>query len=187
MDDKTRWNAKHQNVPMPQSPSGIVVKYAKPSVGKRALDIACGRGRNTHYLSQLGYEVDAVDISDYALSQIEHTDKIHSIESDLINYSITPNRYDLIININYLERKLFSSMLAGLASEGILIFETFITAHEAGYHNPCSPEFLLRSNELPTEFSALKILFYEERDDKNMYGEKVKIASFVGQKSLTNI
>lgn len=187
MDDKTRWNAKHQNVPMPQSPSEIVIKHVKPSDGKRALDIACGRGRNTHYLAELGYEVDAVDISDYALSQINPTNKIHSTESDLTNYTITPNHYDLIININYLERKLFSSILAGLAGDGILIFETFITAHEAGYHNPSNPEFLLRSNELPTEFSALKILFYEERDVKNMYGEKVKIASFVGQKSLTNI
>lgn len=182
MDDKTRWNAKHQNVPMPNNPSDIVIKHVKPSHGKRALDVACGTGRNTHYLAELGYEVDAVDISDYALSQIDRTNRIHTIESDLTNYSITPESYDLIININYLERKLFSSMIAGLNNNGILIFETFITAHEAGYHNPSNPDFLLRSNELPTEFCTLKILFYEERDDKNMYGEKVKIATFVGQK-----
>ena len=182
MDDKTRWNAKHQNVPMPNDPSDIVIKHVKPSHGKRALDIACGTGRNTHYLAKLGYEVDAVDISDYALSQIGRTNQINTIESDLTNYSISPNSYDLMININYLERKLFSSMIEGLANGGILIFETFITAHEAGYHNPSNPDFLLRSNELPIVFSALKILFYEERDDINMYGEKVKIASFVGMK-----
>ncbi|MDP3301132.1 MAG: methyltransferase domain-containing protein [Sulfuricurvum sp.] len=182
MDDKTRWNAKHQNVPMPNSPSNIVIKNVQPSHGKRALDIACGTGRNTHYLAKLGYEVDAVDISDYALSQIDRTNQIHTIESDLTNYSIASNSYDLIININYLERKLFSSMIEGLTNEGILIFETFITAHEAGYHNPSNPDFLLRSNELPTAFSALKTLFYEERDNINMYGEKVKIASYIGQK-----
>lgn len=182
MDDKTRWNAKHQNVPMPNNPSDIVIKHVKPSHGKRALDIACGTGRNTHYLAQMGYEVDAVDISDYALSQISRTNMIHTIESDLTNYIIRPNSYDLMININYLERKLFSSMLEGLSDEGILIFETFITAHEAGYHNPSNPDFLLKSNELPLMFKELEILFYEERDDCNMYGEKVKIASFVGKK-----
>lgn len=182
MDDKTRWNTKHQNVPMPMSPSDIVIKHVKLSVGKRALDIACGTGRNSHYLVNLGYEVDAVDISDYALSQIKNTNKIHTIETDLTHYVITPNSYDLIININYLERKLFPSMIAGLRSGGILIFETFITAHETEYHNPSNPDFLLRSNELPTEFCTLKVLSYEERDDKNMYGEKVKIASFIGQK-----
>lgn len=182
MDDKTRWNAKHQNIPMPKNPSNILIKHVKPSDGKRALDIACGTGRNTHYLANLGYHIDAVDISDYALSQIKRTNNIHSIESDLTHYSIAPNRYDLIININYLERKLFPSMIEGLTDEGILIFETFITAHEEGYHNPSNPDFLLQPNELPTAFSALKILFYEERYVTNMYGEKVKIASFVGQK-----
>lgn len=182
MDDKTRWNAKHQNVPMPMNPSDIIIKHVKFAQNNRALDIACGTGRNTHHLAQLGYEVDAVDISDYALSHIKHTNKIHTIESDLTNYIITPNNYDLIININYLERKLFPSIPAGLKTDGILIFETFITAHESGYHNPSNPDFLLQPNELPAKFSTLKILFYEERDDTNMYGEKVKIASFVGQK-----
>ena len=183
MDDKTRWNTKHQNVPMPMTPSDIVIKHVTLSQDHRALDIACGTGRNTHYLAKLGYVVDAVDISDYALSQINHTNKIHTIESDLSNYSITPNRYDLIININYLERKLFPSIIEGLKNGGILIFETFVTAHEPEYHNPSNPDFLLQSNELPTKFSSLQILFYEEYDKQNMYGEKVKIASLVAKKN----
>lgn len=182
MDDKTRWNNKHQNVPMPMNPSAIVIEYVHPTVNTRALDIACGVGRNTHYLAELGYEIDAVDISDYALSQIENSKMIHTIETDLTQYSIAPNSYDLILNINYLERKLFPSIVTGLKYGGILIFETFITAHEQGYHNPSNPDFLLKSNELPTQFSDLTIQFYAERDDINMYGEKVKIASFVGKK-----
>lgn len=182
MDDKTRWNNKHKNVPMPMDPSAIVIKYVQPSTDKKALDIACGVGRNTHYLAQLGYQIDAIDISDYALAQIKQSKMIHTIETDLTNYTITQNNYDLIVNINYLERRLFPSMLAGLRDGGILIFETFITAHEEGYHNPSNPDFLLQSDELPLTFSELTTLFYEERDDQNMYGEKVKIASFVGQK-----
>ena len=183
MDDKTRWNNKHQNVPMPMEPSAIVIKYAQPSIDKKALDIACGVGRNTHYLARLGYEVHAVDISDYALSQIENSNRIHPIETDLTHYTITPNSYDLILNINYLERKLFPSIITGLKSGGILIFQTFITAHEKGYHNPSNPDFLLQCNELPTKFSELTTLFYEEHDEHNMYGEIVKIASYVAQKN----
>jgi len=182
MDDKTRWNTKHKNVPMPMDPSSIVMKHVKHLQGARALDIACGVGRNTHYIAELGYEVDAVDISDYALSQIRSLNTIHTIESDLTHYTITPDSYDLILNINYLERKLFDSIRSGLKTGGILIFETFITAHEPGYHSPSNPEYLLQSNELPTVFSSLEILLYEERDAINMYGEKVKVASFVGKK-----
>jgi SAM-dependent methyltransferase len=187
MDDKTRWNSKHKNVPMPTNPSAIIVKYVNQTVSTRALDIACGIGRNTHYVAKLGYEIDAVDISDYALSQIEHSQMIHTIETDLTQYSIKPNTYDLILNINYLERKLFPSIISGLTDGGVLIFETFITAHEEGYHNPSNPDFLLQSNELPTVFSDLTTLYYEERDDLNMYGEKVKIASFVGKPQVNPI
>jgi len=32
--------------------------------GRRALDVACGSGRNALYLATLGFEVDALDISD---------------------------------------------------------------------------------------------------------------------------
>lgn len=182
MDDKTRWNTKHKTVPMPITPSAIVMEYVKHSTNKKALDIACGVGRNSHYLAKLGYEVDAVDISDYALSQIEDTQTIHTIETDLTHYKIDPNTYDIILNINYLERTLFPSIMEGLKKGGLLIFETFITAHEDGYHNPSNPAFLLRSNELPEEFPDLEVIYYKERDDHNMYGEKVKIASFVGKK-----
>jgi tellurite methyltransferase len=183
MDDKTRWNNKHQNVPMPIKPSEIVIEYVKETMNAKALDIACGVGRNTHYLAKLGYEIDAVDISDYALSQIEDSKMIHTIETDLTKYVITPNSYDLIVNINYLERKLFPSIITGLKYGGVLIFQTFITANGVGYHNPSNPDFLLQSNELPTVFRDLTTLFYEERDEQNMYGEKVKIASLVARKN----
>lgn len=183
MDDKARWNTKHQNVPMPTEPCELVKRYVTHSTGKKALDIACGVGRHTHYIAEQGYEVDAVDISDYALSQLRPSSMIHPIESDLTTYSIHPNRYDLIVNINYLERTLFPSILSGLKPGGTLIFETFIVAHEEGYHNPSNPDFLLRSHELLDVFSDLEVILYEERNDKNMYGEAVKIASFVGKKT----
>lgn len=187
MDDKTRWNQKHQQVPMPVEPSEIVVKYVKPTGTKKALDIACGIGRNTHYLADIGYEVDAVDLSDYALAQINASDRIHIVEFDLTDYTINHNAYDLIININFLERKLFPSMLQGLKDDGILIFETFITAHDEGYHNPSNPDFLLQPQELLNVFLPLEVLLYDERDAINMHGEKVKIASFVGKKKAINL
>jgi len=138
-------------------PSAIIIKFVQPSMQKKALDIACGVGRNTHYLARLGYEIDAVDISDYALSQLEHSNMIHPIETNLTLYTIKPNSYDLIVNINYLERKLFPSIITGLKSEGILIFQTFITAHEEWYHNPSNPDFLLQSNELPVSYTHLTL------------------------------
>jgi predicted TPR repeat methyltransferase len=64
--DKERWNKRFVEFPMPSEVSAIVVKYiAEANVGQ-AIDLACGTGRNTHFLADKGFFVDAVDISDYA-------------------------------------------------------------------------------------------------------------------------
>jgi len=36
------------------------ISYAKVGI---ALDVACGTGRNTHFLEDLGFKIDAVDFS----------------------------------------------------------------------------------------------------------------------------
>lgn len=180
--DKARWNKRYQEFPMPSHPSKIVTDHLLHVTGKRALDIACGTGRNTHYLLENGFEIDAVDLSDYALGHLKSDYKLHAIEADLDCYEIAPQRYDLIININFLARHLFKGIIAGLKDQGIVVFETFIVAHGEAYSQPNNPDYLLKKRELLEVFSPLKTLFYEERDDVNLRGEKVKIASYVGQK-----
>ena len=156
-------------------------KYAKLAKVGKALDIACGQGRNTKYLAELGFEVDGVDLSDYALSQIEPHPKIHTIEADLDSYSLEKNRYDLIININYLNRNFFHQIKEALKVGGVVIFETFIIAH-GDFNNPQNPEYLLRKNELLHAFLSLDVIYYEERDDINLRGEKTRVASLVAKK-----
>lgn len=182
MDDKTRWNHKHQTVNLPTHPIKLVQQYVQAGNSKKALDIACGAGRHTHYLAELGFKVDAVDISDFALSQLQKSPLIIPIECDLTMYKIPSNHYDLILNINYLERRLFPEIIAGLKTGGMVLFETFIIAHDSKQIQPINPHYLLQSNELLEVFSPLKQIFYEERSDINMYGDKVKIASYVGIK-----
>lgn len=185
MDDKTRWNQKHQNPLMPTAPSGFVKKYVNQSViNKTALDIACGTGRHTHYLADLGYSVDAVDISDYGLSRLRSSPKIFPIEADLTSYSIHSKRYDVIININYLERQLFPSIISGLKAGGLLIFETFVDPQCSGYSQPSNPDYLLMPNELLREFNSFNILEYEEYDSRNIQNEKVRIAALAAKKPI---
>ena len=56
--------------------------------GRRALDIACGDGRNAAYLARLGFEVDAVDVSDVAI------DALQAAATDR-RLSVRPLRLDL--------------------------------------------------------------------------------------------
>ena len=184
LDDKQRWNEKYLTCPMPSSVAAIVARYLASAPVGHALDIACGTGRHTRYLAEHGFSVDAVDYSDYALSQIAEDPKITKIEADLDHYRIEAGRYDLIVNCNYLDRSMYSDIEAGLKPGGVLIFETFIDARgEAEYHQPSNPDFVLRRNELPEVFAALETLHYDEREDVNLRGERVRVASFVGRKA----
>lgn len=181
IEDKERWNKRHVEKPMRENIEPIVEKYASIATVGQALDIACGTGRNTHFLAEKGFVVDAVDLSDYALSQIQDVKTINKIEADLDSYNLSFNKYDLIININYLNRRFFPQIKESLRKDGVVIFETFIVAH-GDFNNPKNPEFLLRENELLHAFIGLNIVYYEERDEINLRGEKIRVASLVARK-----
>lgn len=182
IEDKQRWNKRHIEKPMRHNVEPIIEKYTLLAPLGYALDIACGVGRNTHYLAEKGFVVDAVDISDYALGEIRDIATINTIERDLDSYNLEVDKYDIIVNINYLNRRLLPQIKEALRDGGLLIFETFIVAH-GDFSQPANPEFLLRKNELLHTFIGLEIIYYEERDDINLRGEKTRVASLVARKA----
>jgi len=182
LEDKQRWNERYLENPMPQTVSPLLEKYIEHVNVGQAIDVACGTGRNTHYLADLGFLIDAIDISDYALERVRESSTINKIDSDLDKYNLTPNKYDLIVNVNYLNRRLVSQMKDALRSGGVVIFETFIVAHGDFKLPTTNLDYLLRKNELLHSFIGLDIIYYEERIDTNLRGERVKIASIVAKK-----
>lgn len=182
-EDKQRWNERYLDNPMPQRVSPLVEKYISHVKVGQAIDVACGTGRNTHFLADLGFLVDAVDISDYALDKVKSSSTIAKIDTDLDKYNLAPDRYDLIVNINYLNRRLVSQMKDALCSGGVLMFETFIVAHGDFNLPTTNLDYLLRKNELLHSFIGLDIIYYEEKIETNLRGERVKIASLVAKKS----
>ena len=181
IEDKERWNKRHVEKPMRHNIEPILEKYIDEAHIGKALDIACGVGRNTHFLAEKGFVVDAVDLSDYALSQVKDEKNINKIEVDLDTYNLEKNKYDLIVNINYLNRRLFPQIKEALKKGGVVVFETFIVAH-GDFNQPKNQEFLLRSNELLHAFIGLEIIYYEEKSDTNLRGEKTRVASLVARK-----
>ena len=181
-EDKQRWNVRHVEKPMRHEVSDILKRYIQHSTVGNALDLACGTGRNTHFLDELGFIVDAIDLSDYALSQIKNTKNITKIEIDLDFYNLKKDAYDLILNVNYLNRRLMMQMKEALKKDGLLIFETFIQAHSKPEQGSMNPDYLLKSNELLNLFRDFEVIYYEEKDGINLRGEKNKTASLIARK-----
>ena len=182
LQDRRKWNEKYQSENYTDEPSGIVKQYFRLAGGKRALDIAAGNGRNALFLADQGFTVDAVDISDAGLRLFagKHPN-IHSVCADLDHFDIPANRYDLIVNIKFLNRRLFPCIREGLAPGGILIFQTFLDTPAENKGGPACRDYLLRENELLHAFLSLRVAFYSETGEIDN-GEISALASLVAMK-----
>ncbi|MEA2111488.1 MAG: methyltransferase domain-containing protein [Campylobacterota bacterium] len=181
LKDKERWNYKYENFPMPSHVSKILKNHIGHAKVGRALDIASGPGRNSMFLAEQGFKVDAVDISDTALSYLENRENIRAVCADLDVYELEEG-YDLIINCNFLDRALITQIKKALNIDGIILFETFVEANGEEFHMPSNESYHLHVNELLEMFRDFEVICYEEKVDINLRGEKVKIASLVARK-----
>lgn len=172
--DKSRWNQKYlkkgintytaEPSPWLFKHQNLLEKLAKGA----ALDIACGNGRNSVFLAKIGFEVNAVDVSDVAIDYVNQLAQAQhlSIKGHCLNLetSTFPNhQYQVIINFNYLQRSLFPKMIASLQKGGLLIMETFVEPFQELKHSKhMNPAYVLKRNELLTAFGELDILTYRE-------------------------
>lgn len=132
----------------------------------RALDVACGQGRNALYLASLGFELTALDISAVALEKgrkqaEEGSLSIHWQQADLEQLQFPAAHYDLIVSVNYLQRSLIPQLKTALKTGGHVIFETYLIDQQAIGH-PKNPDYLLAHNELLDHFRDFRVLCYRE-------------------------
>ncbi|MDA8430140.1 MAG: methyltransferase domain-containing protein [Geobacteraceae bacterium] len=170
--DRIKWNQRYdaEGMYLGQRPSPFLSREIKRILrlapGKRALDIACGEGRNSIFLAQQGFLVTALDISEVGLDKAatwagQEGLQIDFQQADLEGYRIT-ERFDLIVNFNFLLRDLIPEELRALSPGGLLIIDTIMESpHLSAAHNPA---YLLQAGELRRICEELEgeILFYEE-------------------------
>ena len=153
--DKKKWNDRYSQDIGNLTPSNLLKKHIQQATVGRALDIACGNGKNSIFLAEQGFNVDAVDISSVAIENLRtKAPGINAMCRDLDEFSIEEASYDLILNANFLDRRLFPKILSGLQTGGLLLFESFAGTKTSKY--------CLGPNELLQAFSSLHIVYYEE-------------------------
>ncbi len=183
-EDKERWDKKYQNNQIPDKPIQLIQDYAKFSSGKQALDIACGMGRHSKYLVSKSFDVDALDISSVAISQLQGLPHLHAKEVDFDTYALPKETYDLIVCVYFLKRSLFTQMIDALKPNGILLMETFL--HDEGNERaPSNPAFLLNEGELEAAFEdRCELLHISEYEDRDYQGYKTMKTQMVARKKV---
>jgi SAM-dependent methyltransferase len=110
--DRKKWDARYSRLSDAEigSPSPVLMEALRDRdpVPCRALDLACGSGRNALALAEVGYEVDAVDISVEGIERGRRAArarnlKINWLLADLDRGLPVTETYDLIVMIRYLD------------------------------------------------------------------------------------
>lgn len=130
----------------------------------RVLDLACGRGRHTHWFVSHQHPVTAVDVSQIALDAIDlPAAQCEKIAADLENgpWPLPHRQFDAVVVTNYLWRALMPKLINSLSPGGVLIYETF-TEGNGSVGKPSRPDFLLRTGELLNAFGALRVVAFED-------------------------
>ncbi len=170
--DRIKWNKRFESQDsfLGEHPSPFLareIERIKSLVpGLNALDIACGEGRNSLFLARHGFKVTALDISDIGLAKGRNRAQTEGVNVEFLRVDldghIIKERYDLILNFNFLQRDLIPSEVASLNPGGLLLFDT-IMASELLLQTH-DPAYLLQPGELHRIFAALggNILYSEE-------------------------
>jgi 2-polyprenyl-3-methyl-5-hydroxy-6-metoxy-1,4-benzoquinol methylase len=70
--DRDKWNQRYaEDSYQKNNPVTLLEDWLQKLPRGRVLDVACGAGRNSLFLAQAGYQVDAIDISPEGLKQAE--------------------------------------------------------------------------------------------------------------------
>ena len=110
------------------SATPLVVKTASKLKPGRALDLACGSGRNAIWLTEHGWNVTAVDGASSAIAVLRERARENKVEVDAhvadlrqSGFVIEPDAFDLVVICYYLQRDLFGRAETGVKPGGLLL------------------------------------------------------------------
>lgn len=155
----------------PLDPEESIVKYSQLFKQGSILDLACGDGRNSLYLTELGYEVTGVDFSETALERLqgfasERNMSITTVQQDL---SLPKGLNDLalfdnvIVSHYKLKEKQLIEIKEHIKAEGILLITGF--GHKHTCDERLSTEELIYKDDFLILKDTFELINYEESVD----------------------
>ncbi|MHB8060383.1 MAG: class I SAM-dependent methyltransferase [Gaiellaceae bacterium] len=168
--DREDWNCRYQGDDLlwTDRPNRSLVAETDGLAPGRALDLACGEGRNAVWLAERGWQVTGVDFAPVALDKARRLAeqrgvKVDWVCADLLEYAPPPETFALVI-IFYLQmpdkarRAIFPRATSAVAPGGTLL----LVAHdpdnlEHGFGGPRDPAVLYSTEQAAADLTGLEI------------------------------
>ncbi len=170
--DRERWNEQYRNKRDEIGPAASWVAENRDLLEAqprgRVLDVACGRGRNALLLAELGFTVEALDVSEVALELLGQEAQRRGVTVDTRRADLREapeletGAYAVVLDMFFLDRPLLGALSRALAPGGLLFFETFTTDHLKEPWGPSQPASVLKPGELLGLFADLEPVRHHE-------------------------
>jgi SAM-dependent methyltransferase len=180
--DAAGWDARYARSELVWGapPNDLVVEHVTALSPGRALDVACGEGRNSLWLATHGWQVDAVDFSQTGIDKartvasrlsrsVRERVRWHCADVTALDDDTAPGPYDLGLMIFLhlradARRAVLTDVAARLAPGGTLI----VVGHDStnlteGYGGPSDPSILFTPDDVVADLAAALEIRHAER------------------------
>lgn len=194
-EDRIRWNKRFsEGAYLSRThPSDLLVKHQellqdfRNTRDTQALDIACGRGRNSTFLIDNGFDVTSVDISDVGLSKLRELHKnspqlttiCHDLDQGLPEFA---TQFDVILKIRFLNQSILPSLCSCLKPGGLLFAEVLMQTEDTKSAGPKASRFRITAGALREALAATNILHYHEGPITDPDGKTSVVAQAIAQR-----
>ena len=167
---RDQWNRRYTGSELlwTAEPNRFLVAETSELPPGRALDLACGEGRNAVWLAERGWEVTGVDFADVGLEKARGLAAARGVDAiwvhaDLLEYEPPREAFDLVATL-YLQlpaderRRVLRAAAAAVAPGGTLL----VVAHdrsnlEHGHGGPQDASVLATPEEVAGDLDGLEV------------------------------
>jgi tellurite methyltransferase len=190
--ERDKWDARYRDGAYENrtQPTALLAEWLPRLSRGRALDVACGAGRNALFLAANGFSVSALDISGVGLERgrraaaergLDIEWRYADLDEDPAS-ALPAGPFDLIVWVRYIQPTLMPHLLARLALGGTLLCQQHLTT-QAEVAGPTSAAFRLAPGELQRTATGLHVLHSYEGLIVDPDGRSVALAELIGKRA----
>jgi SAM-dependent methyltransferase len=169
--ERARWNRRYASADRIHStplPNRFLVAEVSGMAPGRALDLACGAGRNAVWLAKQGWRVTAVDFSDVGLSMARELARARAvtvdwIEADVVAWTPAARAWDLVcvlyLQLPATERRAALRHAVDAVGPGgtLLVIGHDLLNLTEGWGGPTQADVLFTPDDIVAEIAGLEV------------------------------
>ena len=163
--DRERWDLRYDTTADARAAVPEATLYWLPTPTPQrdlALDLACGTGRHTRALLEMGYRVVGADISRVALQALRASlapaNSAALVQFDVEAWPFAEATFDVVVQIDFLDRAALAVVRRAVKPGGLVLIDTFAGPPVPGRPGPQRADWRLAHGELSERFSDWKMV-----------------------------